>query len=248
MVSIEGPPGGGKTRLATESTPGKVALFSTDHRWDGLIQKFPDWEQRIAVEDYVPQVDLSADALFQDAFRTEKDSIQHQLADKAATQQSEQIDATVWRPFRRDYTAALADDAYRTLVWDQADELDELLRLVNFGKLTANPQLNYGPVNQEYKGLIKRARVSGKILILIHQMKKVYEEKVFRGYERRWNHNAGYLIDSFVRQEQMSDGSYRTTILQAKLNPAMNGVPMSSPSWEDLMSALAPDVPVESWR
>lgn len=170
----------------------------------------------------------------------------------AAQRESQKVEQSVWRPFCSDFHEALKRDDVPVIVWDQADEFNEILRLVNFGKLEANPQLNYGPVNQEYKTLIKHARRAKKVLVMIHQMRDQYRENsegksVATGRrEMRWNKAAGPVIDSFVETSRTPEG-FLVTIRQAKLNPDVDGMPLMSPSWLELMAALAPNVPTEAW-
>ncbi len=252
VISVQGEQGSGKTFLAT-SAPPKVAIFSTDARYEGVIKRFPDYKERFLVGDYMPQVDLSADQLFKDGMGRDGDPMAKEASKVAADKQSAVIERQAWKPFREDYFNALRDDSIRTLIWDQADELNEILRLVNFGKLEANPQMNYGPVNQEYKNLIKQARAARKVLVLVHQMTNEYKtgddgKSASTGRrKRRWNEHAGYLIDSFVQTRKDEQGRFTVNIIQAKLNPMMDSIIMESPSWVDLMAALAPDEPAEAW-
>lgn len=260
VLSIEGEQGSGKTFLAAEETPRKVAIFSTDARYRDVIKPFKGYPDGFLAGEYMPPVDMAADLLFRD---TDRNSQERELAERAADRQSEQIKAIAWTPFLNDFNGALADPSVRTLVMDQADEFNEILRLVNFGKLEKNPQQNYGPVNQEFKGLLKRARVAQKNLILIHQMTDQYktiqdpvtgrDKSVSTGMrQRRWNKHAGYLIDSFVRvsykKEREKPGPYALEILQAKLNPMVDGMVIATPSWPRLMELLAPDIPAEAWE
>ena len=73
------------------------------------------------------------------------------------------------------YQWALAEPAVRTISVDTATELWELLRMARFGKLTQVMPYQYGPVNAEFRSLIRMAYASDKNLILLHKMRKVYK-------------------------------------------------------------------------
>lgn len=251
VISINGEVGTGKTYLAT-SGPAKTFIQSTDCRYADVIRRFSDFETRFLVEDYVPLADLSADALFQDARYTERDSSEKLRAEQAAKAESAKVEREVWRPFKNDVDEAIKRPDVPVIVWDQADEFNELLRLVNFGKLEQNPQLNYGPVNQEFKALIKNVRKAKKVLVMVHQNRDQYRtgedgKGIPTGRrEMRWNKSAAPLIDSFVETRKV-DGKFIVVIEQAKLNPVVDGAMLESPTWVELMAALAPNVAKEAW-
>lgn len=261
ILSIEGPPKSGKTELATKDVPGKVAIQSTEHGWDGVIQKQEGWEEKFLVEDYIMNVDLSADQLFADD--------QKEAAYKAADTQSARIKRDTWDPFKKDYEGAMKNAEVRSVVWDFADEFNEIMRLVNFGKLEKNPQMNSGPVNAEMKNLIRQAHKYKKNLILIHQLKQKYRNVVDVSgreksvldegkFRRAGNDAVNYLVHSFVRTRKVEPvrktngdvvtvGKFEVEILSARLNPEVNGMVLEAPTFPLLMMLLAPNVPPENW-
>lgn len=76
---------------------------------------------------------------------------------------------TVWQQFIKDYTWALANT--RSVVWDTATEIWELLRLCKFGKLAQISPQHYTQVNNDFRGLIKLAFDSETNLLMIHKLK-----------------------------------------------------------------------------
>ncbi len=261
VLSVEGAPKTGKTHLAL-TAPGVVAVHSSDHGWDGVLQKQEDWAERYLVNDYYAQIDLSADEMFRDNDRD--------AAERAADKQADRINREAWLPFSADVQEMYKDPMVRSMVWDQADELYEFLRLANFGKLEKNPQLAYGPVNMEWKSLVRTARQVKKNLILIHQLKPKYrnvvdpqsgKEKsvlVEGQFVRRGNSSTDYLVDSFVRTAYepakrdlrgtvVKPQTWTLEIMLARRNPDANGLVLEAPDWITLMQFLAPDIPGEMW-
>lgn len=273
ILSLEGMPGTGKTQVAA-SAPGKVGIYSTDGRWNGVVQKFPEWQERFLVENYFPVVDLSADLLFKEGGR-ENDADKKQEGVEAAIKQKVRLKRELWDPFKKDWKEGMTGAEVRTLVMDQADEFKQYLRLVNFGKIEQNPQMASGPVNVEYKSLLQDAHKYHKNLVLVHQMKQKYKkvvditgteksEKVEGVFESTSSLGVEYLIHSFVRtyhrdpvrdaktNEIVKPGEFSALIMNAKLNPEANGmvIPLDDPErgWQTLMMFLAPDVPAEVWE
>ncbi len=252
VMSITGAGGSGKTHLAAQA-PGMCGLQSSDGRYDGVIQKFG--ASKFIIGEYFTQIDLSADELFKEGNK--------ELAATLASGQATRITNELWNPFTKDYKQIMENPDVRSCIWDQADEFNEYLRLANFGKLEKNPQMASGPVNMEYKGLIREAHRRKKNLILINQMKQRYKsvtddngrEKSIACtdaagnavMERRANQSADYLIHSFLRCVKTPGPTFTVEIVQAKLNPFMDGSVVEVTDWPSLMALLAPDVPAEAW-
>lgn len=258
IMSITGPGGSGKTHLACQG-PGKIGILSTDGKYDGLVQRFGG-AAKFIIGAYFAQVDLTADELFKDRDTKEQ-------AGAYADAQADRVRQEVMKPLTADYRSLLANKSVRTVVMDQADEINEYIRLANFGKLEKNPQLGNGLVNAEFKGLVRMAHEAKKSLVMINQMKQKYRNVVDDNgreksvamsdaggnpvYVRRANESADYLIHSIVRCEAgVRDGmpEFKVHIVQAKLNPIMQGTVLVSPTWAELMGVLAPEVPAEEWE
>lgn len=259
VLSVEGATGTGKTFQAVNGAPGRIAIASTDARWEPIVAHFG--RENFLCANYFTEIDLSADELFRDN--------QREAAKSAADSQANRITNNLWNPFSRDYKQVIRDPSVRTVVLDQADEFNEYLRLANFGKLEKNPQIASGPVNMEMKGLVREAISRRKNLVLIHQMQPRYRQvEGDNGKEkseavtdaggnpvlkRRGNKSLEYLIQSFIRTEfqpAAAPGEAPTfwiRILQAKENPAVNGQLLPACDWTTLMSFLAPRTPPEAW-
>lgn len=267
ILSVEALYKAGKTHFASHA-PGPLVIQSTDFSTDGPVQKAMAAGKRILVAEYPLAVDLTADDLFKEGVAL-RDDQKKELAGKAADRQAERVTRETWTPFRTDYLAALADPEVRTIVWDTADQVNEVLRLANHGKLERNPQMANGPINAEYKDLVRRAAAARKNLIMLHRLRdeyKDYEDPDKPGKTknaktgqmvRAGNANADYLVHSFVRLEysppkqpnpSMSPGTFKMTIKAARLNPAVTGQVLENATWQELMLYLAPDVDPSAWE
>ena len=255
VLEIQGLPKAGKTHLAG-TAPGKVVIQSTDGGWDGVVQKIAGYEEKFLVENYIMEIDLQADDLLRSGDK--------KGAEEAAIKQANRITRETWNPLARDAHFAFTDASVRTLVWDLADQINEILRLANFGRLEKVPQINYGLVNAEYKSTIAQAHKHRKNMVLINGMKQKYrtvltddsKEKsvpVPGVFEARGNDSAGYLIHSqvecrFVAAAGDQGPTWYTKILMSRLNPEVTGMEVANVDWNTLMMLLAPAVPTELWE
>lgn len=268
VLAVSGPRQSGKTHLAC-SAPGDIAIQSFDFGTNGVVQHFRE-EKVIWVAEYTYEVDLAADLLYHEAVGKDRATAEElkAAAEKVADRQADRVMQQVWKPFVNDRKAAFSNPQVRTVVDDTATEINEMLRLANFGKLERNPQLAYGPINAEYKSLVRMAHTYEKNLVLIHQVGNVWKKytdphgntKEVETEELRalGNKKADYLVHSWVRMEfvppkRATDGTvvkkgfFRATVEKARLNPQVNGMTLDNPDWVTLMMFLAPDVPAEAW-
>lgn len=244
ILSLEGQPKTGKTHFAC-TAPGPVGWQSLDFGTEGIVDKFPD--KPFDIREY----DLSYDFTIK-------------TRGKDAEEQSDAIRADYWKPFESD-----AHDLFsscRTVVWDTATEVWEMLRLAHFGKLEKNPQLQYGPINAEYKALLRLANTHRTNLILIHHQSKLYKN-VMDGdklksietdqWRRQGNNKVAALVHSYctmqysdpvknTRGDITKPGQFTTAIDRSRFNPEVNGTVLEAPDWDTLMAFLHPTV--EDWN
>lgn len=147
------------------TAPGPLAVFSTDTGEEGVINKF--------VED--------KEILVLPIAKAEDDAV-----DEAKKE---------WEKFKFAFFAALRGDDFRSLIVDTATEIWELLRMARFGKLTQVMPYQYGPVNAEYRALIREAYSHDKNLILLHKMRATYVNDKRNGeWERAGFGDTGFLV------------------------------------------------------
>lgn len=243
ILSIEGPPKVGKTHFYS-TAPGAIGVQSMDFGTEGVIDKFPD--TTFDVREYNFAYDFT--------IKSRGDE---------ATEQADAIKTNYWAPFNNDATEFFADPNIKTVVWDTASEVWEMLRLAHFGKLQQNPQLAYGPVNAEYKALVRMANIARKNLILVHQMSKEYKDvdgkpQETGNFKRTGNNKIDYLVHTYVRLHYdepvknvkgvvVTPGKFKTEILRSRFNPDVNGMVIDTPDFVTLMSLVAPHVEAEAW-
>lgn len=174
-VAVDGVEKCGKTHFAL-TAPGPIAIQSVDMGLEGVIQKFQAdkeiWlaERRMELPDGGLLKELSLEQTSAAAQKCVKEIIS-------------------------DFRDALSDTNIRTIIWDSATEVWEILRLARFGKLTQVKPHHYGPVNAEYKDLLRLANDSDKFLVLLHQMKDEYiNDKRTGSYKRAGMSNTGFLV------------------------------------------------------
>ena len=149
------------------TAPGPIALFNLDIGLEGVIDQFVDTKEI-----------LVADFNYRDA-----------------TKASEWEE--MWERMKKAYYNALSSPKIRSLVVDTASELWELARLARFGKLDKVQPYHYGPVNAEFRDLIRKSYESNKNVILLHKMKKEYMDDKYTGnYERSGFGDTPYLVQA----------------------------------------------------
>lgn len=273
ILSITGLTGSGKTSLAAMA-PKKMVILSTDNRYEGVIKKKDsDGNLLYNLDDFIVgsygvKVDLTVDEAFKDA----SDQQQKEAAERKADLQAARIRRESWQPVLDDLKAGFEHPETRSVLMDLADELYDIERLTYFGKLERNPQLGYVPVNMEWKQQIAQAHKYRKNLILIQQMTQKYSQeldpisekaksvRVEGEWRKKGSGSADYYVHSFVEtlyipprrdpktNAVVTEGVRKLKIVQAKLNPALDGAIIDTPNdWPTLMAYLAPDEPMEGW-
>jgi len=226
-----------------------------------VVDKFQA-DKSILVAEYSVQADAEIDFDFRKREMRER-------AEESADQQGARVKRESWNPFAQDYLAVVSEPGIRSVVWDTASETNETLRLANFGKLEKNPQIAYGPINTEFKMLVRKAHEHQKNLILLHQIAPEYktvqdasgrDKSIETGkMKRRGNNQIGYLVHSYVETfkvpttrsaktgEVTAPPKFMVRVLQARLNPEADGMVLESPDWVSLMMVLAPGIDAERW-
>jgi len=133
-----------------------------------------------------------------------------------------------YKRFEDAYNYVIRSKEVRTVVVDTATEVWELLRLARFGKLTQVMPYMYGPVNAEYRALIRKAYDYDKNLILVHKMKQQYVNDKWNGeYERAGFKDTGFLVQvntQMYRYRPEDGGAFALSILDCRQNPDLAGM------------------------
>lgn len=206
-MDIVGPEGTGRTRLAL-TAPGPIALINADEKIQGVVQPFVRSGKKIKVATFGFQ---ASDDYKDTAIRASE----------------------VWSKVAGWHKDAL--NFARSCVVDTATESWEMLRLARFGTLKPEGRVDnlYGPVNAEYRSLIKKFRGQDSTnLITIHQEKEKYKESIQAGKKvsvatgtmvRAGFKEMGYLADIVV-QTSKEDGKFFATITKGWFNATVEGM------------------------
>ena len=204
LVGVEALEKEGKTHFAL-TAPGPLAVFDFDTGMEGVVHKFAG-KKKIYVSDY------------------------RRLGNVMTNTPENWV--LLWEKFKREYIAAMDAPEIRTVVLDTATEVWELLRMARFGKLTQVMPYHYGPVNAEYRELIRKAYASGKNLILLHKMKDEYVNDKRTGQLKRSGFSdTGFLVQVNVRLWRDEDNNFHLYVKDCRQNPDANGM--------DLMNDMA---------
>lgn len=164
----------------------------------------------------------------------------------------------------------------RTVVIDTASGLWELVRMARFGKLTQIKGHHYGPVNAEFRALIREDAMRSKAnVILLHKMKKQYVQDKKSGdgnwngkYERTGFGETGYLVQANLRvyrdpatvqfieddegeeQEERKPGAFHIKVNDSRHNEKAQGMVFDGfmCTFPIIAMALQPESTAADWR
>jgi len=136
-----------------------------------------------------------------------------------------------WDRLVEGYSAVLEHPEIRTLIWDTATEGWELLRMARFGKLSQVMPHAYGPVNAEWRRLIRKAYDADVNLILLHKMKRMYVNDKWNGkYERSGFSDIGFLAQCNAEVSRNAEtGEFRCHVIDSRQNPDLAGMDLEGP-------------------
>jgi len=184
IMSIEGQEGSGKSHLAC-TAPGPIGYIDFDIGSEGVIEKF------LKGLDGCPRREI-----FISSYRIPMISKAAKKADaetkKAMTQEAGKAAEPIWNKVVNDYCKGL--ERFRTMIVDTGTEMHELIRLARLGKLTEVMPEHYGPVNAEFRDLVRLAYESDCNVIFLHKMK---EEWLKGKGEKRANFTGKYIRAGF---------------------------------------------------
>jgi len=204
----------GKTHLSL-TAPGPIVTFNADIGLEGVVHKF------------LPQ----------------KEILVYNLAVPNAKDRNVEKEATrVWEELEDAVDCALGNPSVRTIVFDTATEIWEIVRLAYFGKLTEVKPHHYAGVNAEFRRFLKRVFATDKNLILNMKMKAEYVNNNRTG---EWE-MAGFNDTAFIAQAvvypfrvdkpmkidedtTLDKGDFGVRIFESRHNPNANGMVLHGP-------------------
>ena len=172
----------------------------------------------------------------------------------------------MWEKCSKAFIASLQHPQIRTLVWDTATEGYDLVKMARFGKLNkvnlhegkALPY-PYGPVNTEFRDLLRRALKTNKNVILIHKTKDEYVDdkrtgkKLMAGYG-----DIGGIVQVSIetwKKVETEKGEVRSrtfgiTVKDCRQNREVDGMTLEEPlsTFPMLAMQVFPESSEEEWE
>lgn len=230
IMAISGREKQGKTHFAL-TAPGPTAYFDLDVGTEGVIEKFVAAGKVIYHNDY--------------NFHALKDIRKPGPIDPGPYLE-------MWEGLKSDYMAVM-DSKVKTVVFDTATEAWELLRMSRFGKLTQVLPHHYGPVNAEYRSLLRTAYMADKNLLLLHKMKAEYvNEKRTGNYERAGFADTGFMTQANVRcwRRVGENGlEFGVTVEDCRQSPEIAGIELMQPMCDfPTIASMATGTDIGMWQ
>ena len=165
-----------------------------------------------------------------------------------------------WGEFQKQHDATLACLDIRSYVWDTATDIWEMFRLHKFGKLTQVKPFHYGPVNADFRSLVKDMYEARENLnfIAIHKNKKQYVSKGDKDgqwngkYERAGFDDFRYLAD--ICLEHYYNQGFGVRVIPGAGVGARQSADLADLELEEdecsffwLATYMFPDVDLEHW-
>lgn len=197
IVSVEGMDKQGKTHFAL-TAPAPLVFFNFDIGLEGVLHKHLGNGRDIYVQDVrLPAVKDTGDYNYLSALET----------------------------FKRAYVDTMAMPEVQSIVIDTATELWELMRMARFGKLTQVMPHHYGPVNAEYREILRMAYDSDKNLILVHKVKAEYvNDKNTGNMVRSGFKDTGFMVQVNALSYRDEDDAFHLEVLNCRHNPQARGM------------------------
>lgn len=239
ILAIDGLEKQGKTHFAF-TAPGPIAYQSIDIGEEGVISKFPGKQVFIAKYRFNVRTGLGASS---QVMRTAPKFMEM----SQITQQAEEV----YNRFYTDFHKAIRSNV-RTIIWDTASEVWELLRMARYGKLTEVKQEHHGPIKAEMRELIREAYDSDCNLILLHKLKSMWidNQRQYGKYERQGMPDMGFLVqcNATVRRDRES-GLFSVEVTDCRQNASLMGLRLEGDNccFPMLASMVFQDVPSAYW-
>jgi hypothetical protein len=228
LISVEGKERTGKTTFGL-SVPGPLVYLPLDPGMEGVIDKVLETKEIL--------------------LPTKENGEIEKFNYREATSPKDY--ERLWDKFKTTYEVGLASREIKSLVIDTGTEAWELLRLARFGKLTQVMPHHYGPVNAEFRDLIKRVYETDKNLVIIHKVKKEYvNDKTTGEFERAGFNDIGYLVQINLVMWWDLENGFGMTVRDCRQNMEIAGNKYNEPmnTFPFLASQVYPETSPEDWE
>jgi hypothetical protein len=203
----------GKTHFSL-TAPGPIVTFNADIGLEGVVHKFLREGKEILVYN-IPMPEANSKNVEKEASK-------------------------VWGDLEAATDAALDNPAVRTVVFDTATEIWEIVRLAYFGKLSEIKPHHYSGVNAEFRRFLKKAYKTDKNLILVQKMKAEYVNNNRTGeWEMAGFSDTPFIVQAVIHpfrvdkplkvddETILDKGDFGVKIFESRHNPATNGLILS---------------------
>lgn len=161
-----------------------------------------------------------------------------------------------WNRFLNDYHIALRHA--RTILWDREDLAWELLRYSSFGAQNDAPK-EYGPLNEEYIGLIQSATLARVNLGLLRGLKEYWVSKWDQTKNKYVPHNTGEWVpdgarkvpdhvDITVTHKWDAPGKMFTTTIGKFPNMEFRDIEFGNMTFQEMAMCAYPDSEASTWE
>uniref|UniRef100_A0A6H2A3W1 Putative ATPase domain containing protein n=1 Tax=viral metagenome TaxID=1070528 RepID=A0A6H2A3W1_9ZZZZ len=172
ILAVVAQEGQGKTHFSF-TAPDTIVTFNADFGLEGVIHKFIQQGKTI-LEYQVPMPNPQSRDVEKEAQK-------------------------VWDDLEAAYDECLRNPSVRTIIFDTATEIWEVVRLAYLGKLTEVMPHHYTAVNAQFRRFLKRADKTDKNLILLQKMKPTYVGKNATGdYEIAGFNDTPYIVQAVI--------------------------------------------------
>jgi len=257
VMSVEGAEGDGKSHFAL-TAPDPIGYIDFDAGSEGVIEKFKKGlngcpKKSIYVSSF--RIPITGKAA-KKADRETKAKFTSLAAKEAAP---------IWDKVVNDFVLGL-DGRFRTLIVDTGTEMHEMIRLARLGKLTEVLPEHYGPVNAEFRDLVRLAFDSDTNVIFLHKLKDEWikskgsnrsqptGELVRAGFS-----GMGYLMQVNLRMQwdkgwrkncDTYDEAFTIDVVKCRQNAELRGEEIEAPfnTFPFVAQMVKPETDVGDWE
>jgi len=163
-----------------------------------------------------------------------------------------------------DYVLAL--ERFKTVIVDTGTEMHEMIRLARLGKLTEVMPENYGPVNAEFRDLVRLAYDSDANVLFLHKMKQEWVKRKGStrsdptdNYIRQGFNGMGYLMQvnlqmhwdkDWKKNYDTYDEAFTVEVTKCRHNAELRGEVIEAPfnTFPFVAQMVMPETEVSDWE
>ncbi len=257
IMSVEGQEGCGKSHFAL-TAPGPIGYIDFDVGSEGVVEKFKKGLKGCPKREiYLSKFRIPITGK---AAKKASAEVKQKFTSEAAKQAE-----PIWDKVVNDYVLAL-DGRFKTLIVDTGTEMHEMIRLARLGKLTEVMPENYGPVNAEFRDLVRLAYDSDANVIFLHKMKEEWVKRKGSNrsdptgnYIRQGFNGMGYLMQvnlqmlwdkDWRKHYDTYDEAFTIEVTKCRHNAELRGEVIEAPfnTFPFVAQMVMPETSVEEWE